>query len=142
MGTIGQSRASQRARRIVAVLLVAFLLVTIPSIAQAAFQATASGSLSSSTYVIPAPASIAGSYTCGTRPSSFNLSLTNYGKVARATGYRLTVTAPDGSSTTQNLTGDTATLNKTSASAGVYTLTLRAMVGTWTGAALSRTYTC
>jgi hypothetical protein len=142
MSTTKQTRAGRRLLRLLAGLAAAVLIALVPAVAQAAFKATATASLTASTYTIPAPASITGTYTCGSRPSSFNLNMTAYGKVAKATAYRLTITAPDGTSSSQTITGNTLSLTKTSTTAGTYAVTLGALVGTWTGTALTRSYDC
>jgi hypothetical protein len=142
MSITKQTRAGRNFLRILAGLAAAVLLAFIPAVAQAAFRATASAPLTASTYDIPAPASITGTYNCGTRPNSFAMSMTSYAKVPRATAYRLTITAPDGTSTSQTITGSSLNLTKTSTRAGTYTLTFAALIGSWTGEALTRTYSC
>lgn len=143
MKTSRPSRAALRLRRLLAAVAVALFLVATPAVAQAAFNSTASAALSTGTYTIPAPATISGTYSCDTtRPYGSTINITAYGKVARATGYKLTVTAPDGTAVTQNITGNTVSLTKPSGRNGVYTYALFAVVGTWTGASYSGTYTC
>ena len=113
--------------------------------AQAAFKATASASFTASTYVIPAPASVGGTYSCDTffKPYGSTINVTSYGKVARATAYQLTVIAPDGTSQTQSFTGNTVSMTKASSlRSGTYTYELSALVGTWTGSPYRGTYTC
>jgi hypothetical protein len=142
MSTTKRTSTGRHLLRLLAGLTAAVLIALVPAVAQAAFRATATASFTASTYEIPAPASITGTYSCGTKPNSYNLNMTAYGKVAKATAYRLTITAPDGTSTSQTITGNTLNLTKTSARAGTYTLTLIALVGTWTGDPLTRTYSC
>lgn len=137
-------RTAQHLRSLLAGVLAAVLLACTPAVAQAAFRATSAGSLSAATYVIPAPASIGGTYSCDTtRPYGSTINVTSYGKVARATTYRLTLTAPDGTTLSQTTTASTITLTKPSAvKNGTYTYELTALVGTWTGTAYTGTYTC
>jgi hypothetical protein len=113
--------------------------------AQAAFRGTAFGSLEATTYVIPAPASVGGTYSCDTffRPYGSTINVTSYGKVLRATAYQLTVIAPDGTSQAQTFTGNTVSMTKASSLRnGTYTYELRAFVGTWIGTPYRGTYTC
>lgn len=130
--------------RLLAGLIVALFLAATPAMAQAAFKATATAPLSASTYVIPAPASIGGTYSCDTtRPFGSTINVTSYGKVARATAYQLTVIAPDGTSQTQSFTGNTVSMTKASSLRnGTFTYELSALVGTWTGSPYRGTYTC
>ena len=144
MGTSRHSGAARHMGRLLAGLIVALFLAATPAMAQAAFRATASAPLSTSTYVIPAPGSIAGTYSCDTtRPFGSTINVTSYGKVARATAYQLTVIAPDGTSLSQTFTASTISMTKPSSlKNGTYTYELSAMVGTWTGSPYRGTYTC
>ncbi|WP_285240482.1 hypothetical protein ACRB8A_14890 [Arthrobacter sp. G.S.26] len=144
MKTSRPPRAALRLRRLLAAVVVALFLAATPAVAQAAFNSTASAALSTGTYSIPAPATISGTYSCDTtRPYGSTINITAYGKVARATGYKLTVTAPDGSSSSQNIQGNTLSLTKSSTLRnGTYTYALVAMVGTWIGDPYTGTYTC
>ena len=130
--------------RLLAGLIVALFLAATPAMAQAAFRGTAAAPFTASTYVIAAPASIGGTYSCDTtRPYGSTINVTSYGKVARATAYQLTLIAPDGTSQTQSFTGNTVTMTKaSSARYGTYTYELSALVGTWTGSPYRGTYTC
>jgi hypothetical protein len=130
--------------RLLAGLIVALFLAATPAMAQAAFRATATAPLSASTYVIPAPGSIGGTYSCDTtRPYGSTINVTSYGKVARATAYQLTLTAPDGTSQTQSFTGSSVSMTKSSSVRnGTFTYELSALVGTWTGTPYRGTYTC
>ncbi len=114
--------------------------------AQAAFRATASAPFTTSTYVIAAPASIGGTYSCDTtKPFGSTINVTSFGKVPRATAYQLTLIAPDGTSLTQSITANSNTITMTKPSAlrnGTYTYELSALVGTWTGTPYRGTYTC
>ncbi|HEY8294209.1 MAG TPA: hypothetical protein VIG41_02625 [Micrococcaceae bacterium] len=124
-------------------LLVALLLATFPSIAQAAFSASSAASVSMGTYAIPAPASVAVSYSCTTGSNiTVTASVSSYGKVGRATAYRFTLKSADGTSTSKTTSASTLGLTKTLTSNGQSTLTVDALVGTWVGVPLSRTHTC
>lgn len=144
MGTTTHSRATWQWRRAALGGAVAAVVAFTPAIAQAAFLATAAGSLSTSTYTIPAPATVTRTNVCNyTKPYSSTLSISAYSKVARATAYQLTLTAPDGTSTTQTVTADSVSLTKSSTVRnGTYTFELAAVVGTWTGLAYRGTYNC
>lgn len=130
--------------RLFAGFVLALFLAAIPAMAQAAFRATTTGSFTASTYVIPAPATIAGTYSCDTtRPFGSTINVTSYGKVPRATAYQLTLIAPDGTSMSQTFTANTISMTKPSSlKNGTYTYELSAMVGTWTGSPYRGTYTC
>ena len=144
MGTSRHSGAARHMGRLLAGFVLALFLAATPAMAQAAFRATATAPLSASTYVIPAPASIAGTYSCDTtRPFGSTINVTSYGKVPRATAYQLTVIAPDGTSLSQTFTASTISMTKPSSlKNGTYTYELSAMVGTWTGSPYRGTYTC
>jgi hypothetical protein len=144
MGTTRHPRTAQHLRRLVAGFFIAIILTATPAMAQAAFRAIATGSLSTATYAIPTPATIAGTYSCNTnKPYGSTINITSYGKVARATGYLLTVTAPDGTSLSQTITANTASLTAPSTIRnGSFTYELTALVGTWTGTPHRGSYTC
>lgn len=144
MGRSRHSGAARHVRRLVAGVIVALLLAATPAMAQAAFRGTAFDSLEANTYVIPAPASLGGTYSCDNifKPYGSTINVTSYGKVLRATAYQLTVIAPDGTSQAQTFTGNAVSMTKASAKNGTYTYELRAFVGTWTGSPYRGTYTC
>lgn len=130
--------------RLLAGFVLALFLAATPAMAQAAFRATASAPFTASTYVIAAPATIAGTYSCDTtRPFGSTINVTSFGKVPRATAYQLTVIAPDGTSLSQTFTANTISMTKPSALRnGTYAYELSALVGTWTGTPYKGTYTC
>ena len=75
---------------------------------------------------------------------AMTVTLTDFGAVTRATGYTVTLTAPSGQVTTNNLpaTSRATTLTRASSTVGNYTLRIRATVGSWTGQNLERVLTC
>lgn len=144
MGTSRHSGAARHLRRLVAGFVVALFLAATPAMAQAAFRATASAPFTTSTYVIAAPATLGGTYSCDTtKPFGSTINVTSFGKVPRATAYQLTVIAPDGTSLSQTFTANTISMTKPSALRnGTFTYELSALVGTWTGTPYKGTYTC
>jgi hypothetical protein len=141
-------------RRTLAGLLGALLFLAVfPISAQGAFSATDSSGLSASTYQIQAPANVSATITCtSSNGKSASATVTAYSAVQRATGYRFVLTAPDGTSTSSTVgpadsAGNTtlpAPLSRTSTSAGNrnYTLTVQALLGSWSGTAWTLTRTC
>lgn len=133
------------ATAVLAAVLAALLLILTPAAAEAAFRAATTSTVSVGTYMIPAPATATWSFkNCGRIKyfRSNTLSLTNYAKVPRADSYRVTITAPDGTTSTRSITGNTLTLTQTSSSTGTYSFTIQAVVGTWTGAPYTGSDTC
>ena len=131
-----------------AVLSAALAVGLSPAEAWAAFTRTASASLTASTYTIPAPAqgSVSASYLCTNNGKDATATVIGTANVNRATGYVITLTAPDGTSSSTTTTSllQTAVLSASSRSAAgrTFTLTVRARMGTWTGAPLTLTHTC
>jgi hypothetical protein len=125
-------------------MVAAVLLLLAPATAQAAFTTTSDAALTASTYTIPAPGSVSATIVCTQSARQATVTVTGYGKVARATAYTFILTAPDGTSTSVTTTLDAVTLIQTSAYAGsrVYTLAAEARVGTWTGLPLTQPYAC
>ena len=118
--------------------------VVAPAGAWAAFTGISVASLQVSTYSIPAPGSVTATFVCGLSGRQATVTVLGYGKVERATSYTFTLTAPDGTSSSTTTSLDAVTLTQSSASvgSGVYTLTVRALVGSWIGAPLTRTHNC
>lgn len=133
------------ATAVLAAVLGALLLILTPAAAEAAFRAATTSTVSVGTYMIPAPATATWTFTSCVKANfsrSDTLSLTNYAKVARADSYLVTITAPDGTTSTRSITGNTLTLTQNSRSTGTYTFTIQAVVGTWTGAPYTGSDTC
>lgn len=131
------------AARALATAIAALVLVLSPAIAQAAFKAATTSTMSIGTYQIPAPATATWTHSCSTNGHSYTLNLSSYAHVSKADSYLVIITAPDGTtSTPQIITSDTLTLTQTSAHRGTCTFTIQARVGTWTGAAFTGSDTC
>lgn len=116
-----------------------------PAGAWAAFTGTRSAALQASTYAIPAPAGLAADFVCSLVGQGVTATVLGFGSVDRATSYVITLTAPDGtSSSTTVLVPGPAVLSQSSQHKGnrVYTLSVRARIGTWTGAPATRTHRC
>ena len=132
------------AARAVATALAALVFILAPAIAQAAFKATTVSTASIGTYTIPAPATATWTFSCvnTTNNHRYTLHLTDFGSVNRADSYLVTITAPDLTTDSQTTTIKVLTMTKTSATAGIFTFTIRARVGTWTGPPFSHSDTC
>ncbi|WP_105032109.1 hypothetical protein [Arthrobacter ruber] len=133
-----------RLRLLVGVVVCAVIFTFAPTIAQAAFVGSATATMEVRTYAIPAPVGITGTFSCTTNKLSMTVTLTDFGAVNRATGYTVTLTAPSGQVTTNNLpaTSRATTITRASSTVGNYTLRIRATVGSWTGQNLERVLTC
>lgn len=126
-------------------VLAVLLLILTPAAAEAAFRVATASTVSVGTYKIPAPATATWSFKNCVRSKYFRsdtLTLANYAKVPRADSYLVTITAPDGTTSTRSITGNTLTLTQTSSSTGTYTFTIQAVVGTWIGAPYTGSDTC
>lgn len=128
--------------RLLAVPVAVAIVLGAPGLAYGAFTAKTGGSLSVGTYSIPAPATATGGGTCNASPRSITINISSFAAVSRATSYTATVTAPDGSVASKTVGTGGFSLNRTSSKAGTYTLVIRAQVGSWTGAAFQKTYSC
>ncbi|TKV29035.1 hypothetical protein FDK12_05110 [Arthrobacter sp. NamB2] len=131
-------------RFVVQVLLGVIVLTWAPTVAQAAFSGATVAPVTVGTYAIPAPAGVTGNFSCTTNKLSMTVNLTDFGAVNRATGYTVSLTAPNGQVTTNNLAANTRStaITRSSSTVGNYTLRIRANVGTWTGQNLERVLTC
>lgn len=144
---MARHRTPRRPRRVpflVRVLIGVMVLTGLPTVAQAAFTDSDGSPVAVGTYTVPAPAGITGNFSCQNNRLSMSVTLTDFGAVQRATAYTVTLTAPNGQVTTNNLpAGNRATtITRTSTTVGNYTLRVRASVGTWTGQNLERVLTC
>lgn len=130
--------------RAVVLALASLLLLTAPATAEAAFSGTDGASFTASTYSIPAPASVTATVACNPNGKQATVTVSSYAKVSRATAYLFTLAAPDGTSSQVTTASDGTVLTQSSTRAGtrVYTLTIQAEVASWTGAALTQSYTC
>ncbi|MEG9249859.1 hypothetical protein V6S67_17355 [Arthrobacter sp. Soc17.1.1.1] len=137
-------RHLRRVRFLVRVLITVLVFMWAPTVAQAAFSDAASAPVTVGTYAIPAPASLTGNYSCTSARTSMTVTISDFGAVSRATGYTVTLTAPNGQVTTNNLPATTraTTITRTSTSVGNYTLRIRANVGSWIGQNAERVLTC
>lgn len=131
-----------RLRGLLAIPLAVALVLGAPGLALAAFTAKTTASLSVGTYQIPAPATATGSRTCKTGPRSITITITSFAPVSRATSYLATVTAPDGTASSQVVSASGFSFTKASSRAGTYTLLIEARLGSWTGTAIQKTYVC
>jgi hypothetical protein len=131
-----------RLRRLLAVPAAVALVLGAPGLAYATFTAQTGGSLAVGTYSIPAPTSATGSRTCSTNPRGITVNITSFAAVSRATSYTATITAPDGSTASKTVGTGGFSISRTSSKTGTYTLVIKAQLGTWTGAAIQKTYIC
>lgn len=137
---------SGRARWVHVLLLIAVGLFGGTALAQASFTGVAVTPTTIGTYDIPASTSLTGTYNCDSR-RTMTVNITGFGRVARATGYTLTLAEPGTGAiaTTQSLTATqtTTTISRATNRAGNFTLNLAARVGTWiSDTPLTRTLTC
>ncbi|MDQ0851426.1 hypothetical protein QFZ65_003364 [Arthrobacter sp. B3I9] len=132
-----------RLRGPLAVLVAVALMLGVPSLANAAFTSRTTATVSAGTYKIPAPASINGTLQCTTNGQTMGATIkfTEFAKVARATGYTATLKGPGGVATMPVAAGATIQMS-VSGSAGTYTFSLVARVGSWTGTPLEQSVTC
>lgn len=131
-----RTRTALRRLRLLVQLVVAVVVLTwVPTIAQAAFFDADAAPVTVGTYDIPAPVGVTGTYNCTSTKLSMTVTISDFGAVARATGYTVTLTSPSGTVTTNNLsaTNRATTITRSSLRTGTFTLRLRAAVGTWTG---------
>jgi len=131
-----------RLRGPLALIVALALVLGVPGLAYAAFTSGTTAAVSVGTYKIPAPASINGTLQCMTNgQTGAAIKFTEFGKVARATGYTATLKGPGGVASMPVTAGSTVQLSM-SGSAGKYTFTLTAQVGSWTGTPLEQSVTC
>ncbi len=137
-------RPSRRARFLVQVLVGVLVLMWVPTIAEAAFKGSAGAPLTVGSYAVPAPAGVTGTYNCTNNRTSMTVSLTDISAVDRATGYTVSVTAPNGQVTTTNVSATTrsTSITRSSTTTGSFVLRIRANVGTWSGQNLERSLLC
>ncbi|WP_232083374.1 hypothetical protein [Arthrobacter sp. SO5] len=131
-----------RLRRLLAVPVAVALVLGAPGLAYATFTAKTGSSMAVGTYSIPAPATATGSGTCNKGPRGATANITSFAAVSKATSYIATVTAPDGSTSSQTVAPGGFVLSRTSSKAGTFTLEIKARVGSWTGAAFQLTLVC
>jgi hypothetical protein len=127
-----------------AVLIAVALVLGVPSLAYATFTAKTTAAVTAGTYKVPAPASFNGSLVCTKSGDLTGATLTikEFGKVDRATGYTGMLQAPDGATATMQVSSGSTVTVSTYGGEGTYTFTLTAKVGSWTGVPLERTVTC
>lgn len=135
---------TRRVRFLVRLAIGVVVFMWAPTVAQAAFSDAAVAPMSIGTYDIPAPVGIAGSFTCNGARTSVTATITDFGAVTRATGYTVTLTAPTGAVTTNNLPATTrsTTITRSTTRTGTFTLRIRATVGAWTGDDQVSSLTC
>ena len=132
-----------RLRRLLAVPAAVALVLGAPGLAYATFTAKTGGSLVVGTYAIPAPATATGSRTCNNgNPKGITINITSFAAVIKATSYIATVTAPDGTTTSQAVDPGGFTITQQYAKKGAYTLVIQAQVGNWIGSEFQKTYVC
>ncbi len=134
-----------RVVRFLAGLLICSVIFTFaPTVAQASFAGRATAPVTVSTYDIPAPAGVTGTYSCNSARTSVTVTITDFGAVARATGYTVTLTAPSGAVSSNPLPASTraTTITRASTRTGTFTLRIRATVGSWLGDEQTTPITC
>ncbi|THJ68676.1 hypothetical protein E8P82_01885 [Arthrobacter echini] len=132
----GTTRLPRRLRFLAKLLVAVVVLTLVPTVAQAAFSNREAGSTVLGTYNIPTPTGVDASYTCSTSSRrSATVTVRDFTAVARATGYTVTLTAPDRKVQTVELAASkrATTLSVASTTSGKYVLSVRANVGSWTG---------
>lgn len=133
---------------LLAVPVAVALLLGAPGLAYATFTARTTAALNVGTYKVPAPASINGTLVCATVQGKKGaaISFTGFAAVDRATGYTATLTSPTGPEEVRVIAADDTTHDVMTLSRGngrgIYTFTLSALVGSWTGPNLQQTVTC
>ena len=136
-------------RRAVTVVLVVLAMLTVPAIARAAFTDRESGGLSTSTARMVAPANVTGTYRCigNLFTEGFEATVASFvdsgpaGATYRYTlerGAKVVRTAPSASRSATLASGNLAVdVGRTE-----WTLTIQAVLGSWTGPVYTRSVTC
>lgn len=128
-------RPTRRVHFLAKVLIGVLVFMWVPTIAQAAFSSRTAETLQIGTYSIPAPGAVTGTYSCNGSKNSMTVNISTFGGVDRATGYIVSLIAPSGQVTVNEVPADNraTTIARSTTSRGNFTLKLEARVGTWTG---------
>jgi hypothetical protein len=129
-----------RLRGPLALLAAVALVLGVPGLAYATFTSRTTATVTAGTYKVPTPAFINGTLHCASRGAT--ITFTDFGKVARATGYTATLTGPKGAQRTVSVVAGSSVQMSLNSGAGQYTFTLAARLGSWTGAPLEQFMTC
>jgi hypothetical protein len=128
-------------RRLALAALLAVLVALVPGAAFAKFSRTSGATVSVGTASLGTPATATLTKSCPFIIFAGSLKVT-FPDVPLAESYVVTLDPPSGSTTSKTVTSGSAGASFSLSRSGTYGVTVVAMVSSWTGPALSRSFTC
>lgn len=128
-------------RRLALAAVLAVLVALVPGAAFAKFSRTAGASVSVGTATLGTPSTATLSKSCPFIIFAGSLKVT-FPEVPLAESYVVTVDPPSGATTSKTVTSGSAGATFSLSRGGTYLVTVVAQVSSWTGPALSRSFTC